>query len=174
MVNVDLQQWNDRTMKNTTRDDQEFCKPAEKLEELLEQSSQEVLLALLIKYADEWKHFSNQIWSISSIFIPLSLSGIAFAFDKPFKTSVIAAFSIILIWIWYFLTDRAQMIIDNIWKIYAAIETKLLKLKEPLIKSGLTEVVPHRRRVSLRKIRLWIAATITGAWLFTAITSFFL
>ena len=133
-----------------------------------------VLLALLSEYAGRWRHSNNQMWSIGAVFIPLSLSGIVLGLDDKYKTLGIALFSIVLIWIWYLTSAGLRSLIDSDWKVYAAVESALLKLNPPRLKRGVGEIVENdvKKSVSLRKVRLLIPIVITIAWIFTVILSF--
>jgi hypothetical protein len=152
---------------------------SEKVPELikaLEGKSPEILLALLSEYADRWRHNSNQIWSTGSVFIPLSLSGVALGVGDPYRTLAVAIFSLILIWIWYSMSERLRIVIDRNWLVYSAVESALLKIKPPLLKYGIDELIPTKPKkyVHLRKVRAFIPIIITIAWVFTVALSFIL
>lgn len=144
------------------------------LRSTLERQDPKVLLALLSQYSERWHHNSTQIWSTGSIFVPLSLSGIALGFDDRYRTVAVALFSIVLIWIWYFISERLRRIIDRNWQVYATIETVLLKLDPPRLNYGLDELIPRQRQreFHLRRVRFFIPVVITIAWLFAVILSF--
>lgn len=136
------------------------------LSEILSEKDPNLLLALLDEYGQRWKHSANQIWSISVIFIPLSLSGVAVDLGDAVRTLGIAFFSSALIWIWYWLSQSIRSRYDQDWIVYAAIESALLKLDPPRLNRGLVEFVPRiGYSFSVRKIRLLIALTVTSAWI---------
>lgn len=133
----------------------------------------ELLLPLLTEYGQRWKHDSNQIWSIGVIFIPLSLSGVLVAPGNNVRTLTVAFFSIVLIWIWYGISQGLRSRLDQAWVVYATIESALFKLDPPKINHGLTELVPRTGSAfSLRRLRLLIAIAITAAWLLVTISAF--
>ena len=132
----------------------------------LANQSQDVLLPLLSEYAQRWRHNSNQIWSIGSVFIPLSMSGAVITFTSDIQAIMVAIFSIALIWIWYLISRDLRSTIDLNWKVYAEVESALLKIKLPRGKYGLTEYVPSKRiRPSFKTVRLFIPILITVAWI---------
>jgi hypothetical protein len=138
----------------------------------LEGQDPALLLALLNEYGQRWKHSSNQIWSIGVIFIPLSLSGVVVAPGNPARTLGLALFSIILIWIWYWISQSLRSRLDQDWVVYAALESSLLKLDPPKLTRGLAELVPRNSYFfSVRKLRVLIAIAITLAWLVLTIST---
>lgn len=141
------------------------------LRRALEGQDSDLLLALLDEYGQRWKHSATQIWSIGVIFIPLSLSGVVVPFGSPIRTSGIAFFSIVLIWIWYWISQSIRSRLDQDWTVYAAIESILLKLDPLRLNRGLVELVPRTGYLfSVRKLRILIAITITLAWLLLTIS----
>lgn len=130
----------------------------------------ELLIALHAEYGERWKHDSNQIWTIGLVFIPLSLSGIAVAPLGSWQTIAIAIFSSILIWIWYGISQGLRARLDQEWAVYSVLESELLALEPPRFRYGLAELVPASSTtfLSLRRLRLIIATTITAAWMIVA------
>ena len=142
------------------------------LEKALEGQNLELLLTLLDEYGQRWKHSATQIWSIGVIFIPLSLSGVVVPHGSPAHTFGIAFFSIVLIWIWYWISQSIRSRLDQDWAVYAAIESVLLKLDPPRLNRGLVELVPRKGYLfSVRKPRIVIAVVITFAWLLLVISA---
>jgi hypothetical protein len=139
---------------------------AASLSETLKGKDTVVLVALLDEYGQRWKHSATQIWSISVIFIPLSLSGVAVDLGDRERTLGIAFFSSALIWIWYWLSQSIRSRYDQDWAVYAAIESTLLGLDPPRLNRGLVEFVPRiGYTFSVRRLRLLIAMTVTVAWI---------
>ena len=135
-----------------------------------------VLLALLSEYAARWRHSDNQMWSIGAVFIPLSISGVAFGFGDKYRTLGIAIFSIMLIWIWYMISSALRSWIDLDWKMYAAVETTILKLNPPRLKAGVSEVAKPstEKSFAVRNVSWLIPIWITIAWIFMATLAFVL
>jgi hypothetical protein len=140
------------------------------LRAVIKDKPRELLLALHTEYGERWKHDSNQIWTIGLVFIPLSLSGIAVSSRGAWQTVAIAVFSSLLIWIWYWISQRLRARLDQEWAVYSALESELLGLEPPRLMHGLTELVQADSVTlfSLRRLRLVIAITITAAWLIVA------
>ena len=143
------------------------------VEQALHNRDKDVLLDLLSRYSDEWKHHSNQIWSTGSIFIPLSLSGVAFISNDLLRNIAIALFSIILIWIWYIISSTFRNLLDRAWRVYAALESALLHLDPPYLSYGISEVIPRKKSISSRNIRLIIALVITMSWILILVVPYF-
>jgi hypothetical protein len=133
-----------------------------------------VLLALLSEYAKRWRHSDNQIWSVGAVFIPLSISGVAFGFGDKYRTLGIAIFSTFLIWIWYMISSALRSWIDLGWKMYAAVETTILKLNPPRLKAGVSEVAKlgTEKTISVRSVSWLIPTLITIGWIFITILAF--
>jgi hypothetical protein len=130
-----------------------------------------LLLALLDEYGQRWRHSATQIWSIGVIFIPLSLSGVVITTGNTIRSYGIAVFSVVLIWIWYWISQSIRSRLDQDWSVYAAIESSLLKLEPPRLKRGLVELAPRTNYLfSIRKLRLMIAIVITLAWLLLTVS----
>lgn len=138
------------------------------------EKDESVLLALLSEYAARWRHSDNQMWSIGAVFIPLSISGVAFGFGDKYRTLGIAVFSIFLIWIWSMISSALRSWIDLDWKMYAAVETTILKLNPPRLKAGVAEIARPsiEKSLAVRKISWVIPIWITIAWIFTAALAF--
>ncbi len=122
---------------------------------------------MLVEYSQRWRHYVSLIWTISEIFIPLSLSGIAtIAFDNWLRTVFVGAFSIVLIWIWYFITRELRLAADNNRQVYVELESKLLQIKPPLNYYGLQELIPSfkDKKIHVRELRKVIAIIITAGW----------
>jgi hypothetical protein len=132
----------------------------------------QILQTLLSIYSDRLLHHSGQLWAIGSVLIPLSLSGIAFGLNSPIQTLFIGAFSITLIWIWYVFTVNIRKLIDQTYKICGSIESTLLDLDPPLVKTGLEELNPEKGHNHLKTIRLFIPIIVTFGWLVVIILSF--
>lgn len=138
------------------------------------EKDESVLLALLSEYAARWRHSDNQMWSIGAVFIPLSISGVAFGFGDKYRTLGIAVFSIFLIWIWSVISSALRSWIGLDWKMYAAVETTILKLNPPRLKAGVAEIARPsiEKSLAVRKISWVIPIWITIAWIFTAALAF--
>ncbi len=139
----------------------------------IQAGDQDIMLSLLSCYSEEWRHFSEQIWLIGTIFIPLSLSGVAFIGSDPRKTFGIAFFSIILIWTWYFLTVRLRVILDKSQRTYFALEDRLLKMGSSLPSTEFRKITTlPKSRLSMRNLRRIIAFAVTIAWILIIIITF--
>ena len=132
---------------------------------VLKKVDHQTLLSLLSIYSEKILHNSNQLWAIGAVFIPLSLSGIAIGLNSLMQTILIGSFSIILIWIWYFISMNLRDAIDQTYKICGSIETVLLKFDPPRNNMGLYELIPSNRLKRLKVIRLFIPIIVTIGWL---------
>lgn len=143
----------------------------------LKNLDRDILIAIHSEFGDRWKHTGNQIWTIGSIFIPLSLSGIALGLDNFYRTCAVALFSITLIWIWYLISLALRKTVDSNWMSFSLLEFALLDLTPPITKYGIDDlinkIVPSSQKVkiSVRKLRIVIALTITLIWLLAVILS---
>lgn len=143
------------------------------LQKALECKDREILLALLESYATDLRHYSTQIWTIGAVIIPLSLSGVVIALDDPIKTCLIALFSVMLIWIWYFLSVRLRVIVDRSMLIYVAIESQLLELGKDNQSVSLYMIAPlSKGRLSLRTTRLLVVVAVTFVWIVATVVDF--
>lgn len=136
------------------------------------------LAILYNEYSTRMRHSGSHIWIVGSVFIPLSLSGIAIGLDNPFQTMGIAAFSIFLIWIWYSLSHRMRSLLERDLRICAVIEKVMLNSEKKMEKLGLPELMivqsSRKRGKGLRKIRLIIPVGISIGWIIVSVISFIL
>lgn len=143
----------------------------------LKNLDRDILIAMHSELGDRWKHSGNQIWTIGSIFIPLSLSGIVLGLDNFYRTCAIALFSITLIWIWYLISLALRKTVDRNWMAFSLFEFALLDLTPPVTKYGIDDliikIVPTspKVKISVRKLRIVIPLTITLIWLLAIIMS---
>jgi hypothetical protein len=138
--------------------------PSPQIVAALQKKDPHVLETLLSTYSGRLLHHSNQLWSIGAVFIPLSLSGIAFGLSNPINTIMVGGFSIILIWIWYFISVNLRALIDQTYQIIGSLESVLLNLNPPCYKSGLDELVPSKGLRYLKFVRLSIPLIVTIGW----------
>ncbi len=142
---------------------------------VLKDKDSEVLRCLYVEYSQRMRHNGAQIWLIGSVFIPLSLSGIVLGFSDRYRTLALALSSSLLIWLWYFISQRIRTDLDHDLAICAAIETTLLKPERPYTKRGIDEsieVLGKKTGISLRYLRLIIPLAITIAWSLITIWAF--
>lgn len=142
------------------------------LKRALAEKNDEILLSLLSQYSEKWRHYSDQIWSTGSVFIPLSLSGVALGIDDFYRTIAVALFSILLIWIWYSISSKLRKLIDRSLCVYAHIESSVLKLKQPCLEHGIDELIPKSKDMPIRKVRRLIPIGVSLAWALIVALSF--
>ncbi len=135
--------------------------------------SPKLLEVLLTEYSQRWKLYINLIWSISGIFIPLSLSGIAVALNNWLQTAFVGVFSMVLIWVWYFVTRELRLSADQNRQVCVALESELLKAKLPTDGYGLLQLAPvtKQKKIHVCTLRKVIAIVITAGWSLTIVAS---
>ena len=134
----------------------------------------ENLRCLYDEHSARMRHSGSQIWIIGTIFIRLSLSGMIFGLNDPTRVIPVAVFSIILIWIWYYISKAIRVSLDKDLAVCAALETVLLNRGIPMVRSGLSELVGMKykfRGFSLWRIRYMIALLVTLVWITLAFVS---
>jgi hypothetical protein len=139
--------------------------------EILEAGDSDTLRCLYEEYSTRRRHRGAHIWTIGAIFIPLSVSGAA-ALNPgmPGRTLAVAAVSIVLIWIWFCISETLRHRIDSVLTVCAALETVMLKREPPLNIRGL-EGLHRRQGTLLGHLRVIIAVIITIVWLIVAATA---
>jgi hypothetical protein len=123
-------------------------------------------------YSARRQHRGAHIWTIGAIFIPLAVSGAA-ALNPgmPGRTLAVAVVSIVLIWIWFCISETLRHRIDSVLTVCAALETVMLKREAPLNVRGLERL--HRGQgLLLGHLRATIAVIITTVWLIVAVVDF--
>jgi hypothetical protein len=145
-----------------------------KVRKAVEGHDSEDLRCLYTEYSARMRTRGTQIWNIGAVFIPLSISGIAFLNDDPNRTLAVAVFSTLMIWIWFTLSTALRDGFEQARVICATLETVILNVETPLCRKGLEELIVHpQRRVwpRLRHIRLAIPIVITAIWLIVVVLS---
>ena len=137
------------------------------------------LTALLSEYSSRWRFYSGLIWSTASIFLPLSLSGIALGIDDAPRTLVIAGFSMMLIWTWFWLSNTLRRLVYRQWEAYLSIERELTTSEEgshPNLR-GLDRLGPNDAVSpygSLSVIRIAIPFFVSAGWLVASVAALLL
>jgi hypothetical protein len=157
--------------------------PYSMLVKTLQEKPHQDLLSLHADYSERMRLSGAQIWIIGSIFIPLSLSGIALGIEDPYQTLVIGIFSLVLVWVWYLISFVLRDALERDYRVLAAIETVVLDLEPPLLKYGLGEMVEIKHTkwysrllakvLSMRRIRLGIPMLVTLVWIIVVVISWF-
>ena len=134
----------------------------------------ENLRCLYTEYSARMRNRGTHIWIIGSVFIPLSISGVALDLTDIRHILAVAFFSIALIWTWFFISLALRNGFERALAICATIETVMLNRQLPLSRRGLDDlIVPLQKGkgVRLRHIRLAIPFVITVMWLLAVILS---
>ena len=139
---------------------------------ILEGGDPDTLRCLYKEYSTRRRNRGAHIWTIGAIFIPLSVSGAAALHPGiPGRTSAMAAVSIVLIWIWFCISETLRHRIDSVLTVCAALETVMLRRESPLGIRGL-EGLHRKQGILLGRLRVVIVVVITTVWLIVAAVDF--
>jgi hypothetical protein len=142
------------------------------LREILKGGDPDTLRCLYKEYSTRRQHRGASIWTIGAIFIPLSVSGAAALNPEiPGRTSAMAAVSIVLIWIWFCISETLRHRIDSVLTVCVALEAVMLRRELPLEIRGL-EGLHRKQGLLLGRLRVVIAVVITTVWLIVAAVDF--
>jgi len=163
-------------MRNDNGKDKTLKYDLDQVRKALEGQDQntENLRCLYTEYSARMRNRGAQIWIIGSVFIPLSISGVALGLTDIRHILAVALFSIALIWTWFFISLALRNGFERALAICATIETVMLKGQLPLSRRGLDDLIVSLQKekgVRLRHIRLAIPFVITVMWLLAVISS---
>jgi hypothetical protein len=161
-------------MRNDNEKDKTLKYDLDQVRKALEGQDTENLRCLYTEYSARMRNRGAQIWIIGSVFIPLSISGVALGLTGIRHILAVAFFSIALIWTWFFISLALRNGFERALVICATIETVMLNRQLPLSRRGLDDlIVPLQKEkgVRLRHIRLVISFAITVMWLLVVILS---
>lgn len=127
--------------------------------------SNEVLQMMLQEYAERLRQSNSLVWAAASAFLPVSLAGIAIydVKDREWTVTLVGVASIILIWLWYFISARFRSFIDHDRSIYQEIELELLSRQKAIFK-GFDSLYPAGTSLSLKTLRTLIPVAVTAFW----------
>ncbi len=137
--------------------------------------SDETLAAMLQEYAEKLRLSYSLTWATASVFLPVSLAGIAVydVKDREWTVTLVSIASVGLIWLWYFIALRLRAFADHDKLIYHEIELEILSRQKAGFES-FDNLYPQGTNLSIKSLRNLIPVSVSAFWFISVIAAWLL
>ena len=137
--------------------------------------SDETLAAMLQEYAEKLRLSYSLTWATASVFLPVSLAGIAVydVKDREWTVTLVSIASVGLIWLWYFIALRLRAFADHDKLIYQEIELEILSRQKAGFES-FDNLYPQGTNLSIKSLRNLIPVSVSAFWFISVIAAWLL
>jgi hypothetical protein len=137
--------------------------------------SDDTLAVMLQEYAEKLRLSYSLTWATASVFLPVSLAGIAVydVKDREWTVTLVSIASVGLIWLWYFIALRFRAFADHDKLIYHEIELEVLSRQKAGFES-FDSLYSQGTNLSIKSLRNLIPVSVSAFWFISVIAAWLL
>jgi hypothetical protein len=137
--------------------------------------SNETLAVMLQEYGEKLRLSYSLTWATASVFLPVSLAGIAVydVKDREWTVTLVSIASVGLIWLWYFIALRFRAFADHDKLIYHEIELEILSRQKVGFES-FDNLYPQGTNLSIKSLRNLMPVLVSAFWFISVIAAWLL